>query len=189
MTIRLATLAILALLGAGIAGCGGQSHAAGTTTGGTAPTATQPPPTLPPPSRSAGVNGNGSVTQAGTICQGFVTHLNRALVVGLRGLSPQAAAAFYGELEGLSRRVQFLSGSAAARAAAARWAADLDRAATTANRLTGIDVGSVDGRRRYAALLTAERSELDRANADAGRLGLRRCHIAVEGVPGGRPPR
>jgi hypothetical protein len=135
------------------------------------------------------VNGNGSLTQAGTICQGFVTHLNRALVMGLRGLSPQAAAAFYGELEGLSRRVQFLSGSAPARAAAGRWAADLDRAAATANRLSGLDVASIDGRRGYAALLTTERSELDSANADAARLGLRRCHIAVEGVPGGRPPR
>ncbi|HEV7461120.1 MAG TPA: hypothetical protein VGN78_11320 [Solirubrobacteraceae bacterium] len=183
-------LAILGVLGAALAGCGSQSHSATTTSGGTpAATATHAAPTLPRPPQSAGASGNGSVAQAGAICQGFVTHLNRGLVRGMGSVSPQGAAALYSELEGLSRRLQFLSGSATARAGAAHWAADLDRAAITANRLAGMEVASAGGRRRYVAALTTERRELDRANADAAGLGLRSCHIAVEGAPGGRPPR
>ena len=41
-----------------------------------APTRQAPICDVRSPSRSAGVNGNGSLTQAGTICQGFVAHLN-----------------------------------------------------------------------------------------------------------------
>src|SRR5437899_5708581 len=81
-------------------GCG---HAA--STGSTSPAAPTPsatgaaqPTAKPPP--SAGLAGNGSLSQAGTICRGFVEHLDRALAPGIEAVSPGLAPALVSELEG-----------------------------------------------------------------------------------------
>ncbi len=170
-------LFILAVLGASALSACGQSQSA-------SPAATHPAPApapapVPPPSRSTGLAGNGSFSQAATICRGFVDHVNRDLPHGIRALPPALGSTLFGELEGLSRRIQFLRAPASRRADAARWAADLDRAASIANELGGTDVTSAAGRTRFLAALGRERTALERANADAVRLGLRRCLIAV----------
>jgi hypothetical protein len=170
MSARLVTLAVL---GATALSACGQSHSASSS-------ATHPaPPPVPPPSRTTGLSGNGSFSQAATICRGFVDHVNRDLPHGIRALHPELGSALFGELEGLSRRIQFLRAPASQRADAARWAADLDRAASIANELGGADVTSAAGRTRFLAALGRERTALERANADALRLGLRGCRIAV----------
>jgi hypothetical protein len=166
-------LVSLAVLGAAALSACGQSHSA-------SPAATHPAPApVPPPPRSTGLAGNGSFSQAATICHGFVDHVNRDLPHGIRALHPALASTLFGELEGLSRRIQFLRAPASRRADAARWAADLDRAASIANELDGADITSAAGRARFLAALGRERTALERANADALRLGLRRCLIAV----------
>jgi hypothetical protein len=164
-------LVILALLGACALSACGQSRSA-------SPAATHPAQSpVPPP--STGLAGNGSFSQAATICRGFVDHVNRDLPHGIRALHPALGNSLFGELEGLSRRIQFLRAPASRRADAARWAADLDRAASIANELGGADVTSAAGRTRLLAMLGRERTALERANADALRLGLRGCRIAV----------
>jgi hypothetical protein len=132
------------------------------------------------------LSGNGSLSQAATICRGFVDHLNRALAHGLGAVSPGLAPALAGELEGLSRRVQFLRAPTRDRTTAARWAADLDRAATIANGLAGMSAASSAERRRYAVALAGERVALERANTDAMGLGLRHCLITAGSPPGQR---
>ncbi len=171
MSPRLVTLAVL---GASALSACGQSHSA-------SPAATHPAPspTSPAPAPSTGLTGNGSFSQAATICRGFVDHVNRDLPHGIRALPPALGSTLFGELEGLSRRIQFLRAPASRRADAARWAADLDRAASIASELGGTDVTSAAGRTRFLAALGRERTALERANADALRLGLRRCLIAV----------
>jgi hypothetical protein len=47
-----------------------------------------------------------------------------------------------------------------------------------------MSVASSAARQRYIAALDAERVALERVNADAVRLGLRRCLITVRGAPG-----
>jgi hypothetical protein len=168
------------------AGCGHSSSTPATSPAAPAPSATGVAPAPAKPAPSAGLAGNGSLSQAGTICQGFVEHLNRALAPGIGAVSPGLAPALVSELEGLSRRIQFLRAPARDRAAAARWAADLDRAATIANGLAAMGVASSAERQRYVAALDTERVALERANADAVRLGLRRCLITVRGAPGQR---
>jgi hypothetical protein len=116
-----------------------------------------------------------------------VEHLDRALAPGIDALSPGLAPALVSELEGLSRRIQFLRAPVRDRATAARWAADLDRAAAIANRLAAMSVASSAARQRYVAALGTERVALERANADAVRLGLRRCLITVRVASGLRP--
>lgn len=170
-------LVILAVLGASALSACGQSHShSASPTPSPAPTQAAP---SPPPGPSTGLTGNGSFSQAGTICRGFVDHVNRDLPHGIRALHPALAGSLFGELEGLSRRIQFLRAPPGRRADAARWAADLDHAASIANELGGIDVTSAAGQTRFLATLGRERTALERANADALRLGLRRCLIAV----------
>jgi hypothetical protein len=168
MNPRLVTLAVL---GACALSACGQAHS-------TSPAATRAAPS-PPPSPSTGLAGNGSFSQAATICRGFVDHVNRDLPHGIRALHPALASSLFGELEGLSRRIQFLRAPAGRRADAARWAADLDRAAAIANELGGADVTSAAGRTRFLATLGRERTALERVNGGALRLGLRTCLIAV----------
>jgi hypothetical protein len=175
------TACLAALVWSG--GCG-HAHSTGSASpAAPVPSATgAPAPAKPPP--SAGLAGNGSLSQAGTICRGFVEHLNRALAPGIAAVSPGLAPALVSELEGLSRRIQFLRAPVRDRATAAHWAADLDRAAAIANGLAGMSVASSAARQRYIASLGTERVALERANADAVRLGLRRCLITVRGAPG-----
>ncbi|MDX6660886.1 MAG: hypothetical protein QOJ55_1708 [Solirubrobacteraceae bacterium] len=168
MKPRLVTLAVL---GASALSACGQAHSASRA-------ATQAAPS-PPPAPSTGLAGNGSFSQAATICRGFVGHVNRDLPHGIRALHPALASSLFGELEALSRRIQFLRAPAGRRADAAHWAADLDRAASIANELGGADITSAAGRTRFLATLGRERTALERANADALRLGLRGCRIAV----------
>jgi hypothetical protein len=167
-------LLLVALLGGALAGCGGSSahHQVPSTPAGQ-PTA----PALPHPASSAGVAGNGSVGQAGTICRSFIDHVNRDLALG--GLTPGIGPVIYSELEGLSRRLQFLGGAARSRAAVARWAADLDRAAVLANAMAVGNLASPAARSRFAAARRAERAALAKANRDAAGLGYRACHIAI----------
>jgi hypothetical protein len=168
-------LLILAVLGAAALSACGQSHSVSSSATHQAPA----PASVPPPPRTTGLTGNGSFSQAATICRGFVDHVNRDLPHGIRALPPALGSTLFGELEGLSRRIQFLRAPAGRRADAARWAADLDRAASIANELGGADVTSAAGRTRFLAALERERTALERANADALRLGLRRCLIAI----------
>jgi hypothetical protein len=163
MNPRLVTLAVL---GACALSACGQAHS-------TSPAATRAAPS-PPPSPSTGLAGNGSFSQAATICRGFVDHVNRDLPHGIRALHPALASSLFGELE-----IQFLRAPAGRRADAARWAADLDRAAAIANELGGADVTSAAGRTRFLATLGRERTALERVNGGALRLGLRTCLIAV----------
>jgi hypothetical protein len=168
------------------AGCGHSASPRATSPAPSAQSATGIASVPAKPAPSAGLAGNGSLSQAGTICQGFVDHLNRTLAPGVGALSPALAPSLVSELEGLSRRIQFLRAPTRERATAARWAADLDRAATIANGLAGMGTASSAERQRYAVALDTERVALQRANADAVRLGLRRCLITVRGAAGPR---
>jgi hypothetical protein len=60
-----------------------------------------------------------------------------------------------------------------------RWAADLDQAAETADALGIVDPASRAGLRQFVALRARLRAELERVNADAGRLGLVSCRMRL----------
>jgi hypothetical protein len=127
------------------------------------------------------VAGNGSFSQAPAICSSFVQKANVDLHFGVKALAPRLAPALFSELAGLSRRMQFLQAPAGRRKGLARWATDLDQAATTANKLGAIDVSTAAGFARFASGRDRLALDLERANADAARLGLRSCRINLHG--------
>lgn len=166
---------------AGLSACG-SSHSASSASTGAQPASAPPPQSRPRAlPRSTGLAGNGTFSQAATICRGFIDKANAALHLGIKAFNPRLAPGLYGELEGLSRRIQFLRAPADRRAGVARWANDLDRAAITSNRFGALDASTPAGRAQVASVRDRLALDIARSNADAALLGLRSCQIKLNG--------
>jgi hypothetical protein len=166
--------AVAVMLAFAIAGCGGSGHS-----NSSAPGVSTPPST-------AGLEGNGQTSQAAGICQSFVTHANLVLQNGIERVPPEAGAQLYSLLEGLSRRLEFLSGPAPERARVAGFAQQLDRAAATAQAMGAENASTKDGVRRFEAKRAELASQLTAANVQARRIGVGACAFNLGGQP---PPR
>jgi hypothetical protein len=133
---------------------------------------------------SASVASNGRFSQAADICRGFVEHANLQLHQGIARVGPGAGAPLYAELEGLSRRLSFLSVPAAYRARLAQFAAELDRAAITAQTMGSQATATPAALRRFIQIRDTLARELTSANAMARGLGLDACVINLRGQVG-----
>jgi hypothetical protein len=133
------------------------------------------------PSASAGLRGNGRASQAGGICRGFVEHVDLDLHLGVANIGPSAGPNLYSLLEGLSRRLGFLGGTAGTRARVVRLASELDRAAAAAQAMAGESVGSLAALRRFTVTRAQLARELTEANAQARALRLPTCVINLRG--------
>lgn len=182
-----ATALVWVLLGAGLqSGCGSSGPAASSQATSASTPATRA--ALPPPGSGSPPGANGTLSQAKTICVGFVRTANFQLQLGVGRVPPTAGDALYAELEGLSRRMAFLSAPATTRGLLTRWADDLDRAAGAAQALGAADPAPRPGNRRFASARQRLRSELERANADAVVVGLSTCEFDVRGTSDKRRP-